>query len=208
MVPSHSAPVTASGTGAAKTTSMTMKNPNDPSWCYDSWACGAGSAPGSGSSGVGGNNNGDQVALQRPAPAMPCRGSDSVGITLDDQLPFGSTGTNNDVNNIFYLYEGATISANGIPGGQLLVGWIAVTANNYFVVSNGKDANLVHNLAQQVPVLGQLWNAVNNSTTAVISPPLNAAQINQVFQDYPVNSKTGSGSAPCFTNPLPQSQWT
>jgi hypothetical protein len=137
------------------------------------------------------------------------RGSDSVGIALDYQLPFGSTGTSNDVNNIFYLYEGATISGNGIPGGEILVGWIAVTANGYFVVSNGRDGNLVHNIIQQVPVLGQTWNAIDNTMTNVVSPPLTGAQINQVFQSYPVNStRPGNGSASCFTNPLPASQWT
>ncbi len=139
---------------------------------------------------------------------MPCRGSDSIGVTLDDNLPLGSTGKPNDVNNMFYLYEGATISANGIIGGQVLVGWIAVTQNNYFVISNGRDANMVHNLAAQIPGLGQIWNTVANTTTGTISPPLTGPQINQVFADYPFGSKSGSGSGSCFTNALPVSQWT
>jgi len=66
---------------------------------------------------------------------------------------------------------------------------------------------MIHNLAQQIPVLGQVWNTVSNTTTAAISP-LNGAQINQVFSDYPPNAKSGNGSAPCFTSPLPSSQWT
>ena len=148
------------------------------------------------------------VALLPPAPGLPCWGSDQAGLVLDNQLPLGSTGKNNDVNNIYYLYEPSTLSGSGFVGGRVVVGWIAVTANNYFIISNGKDGNLIHNLAQQVPILGQIWNAVNNTQGMSISPPLTGTQINQVFQAYPVNAKTGNGSATCFTNPLPASQWT
>jgi hypothetical protein len=68
-----------------------------------------------------------QLALQPPDSGKPCRGSDAFGITLNDQLPLGSTGKANDINNIYYLYEGATFSGPGLGGGQILVGWIAVT---------------------------------------------------------------------------------
>lgn len=140
--------------GGARTPSFVNANPSPPDnggGCLDAFTCGAGTTPGGGGGGGGGTGtNGNQVAVQRPAPGLPCRGSDSVGVSLNDQLPFGSTGKNNDVNNIFYLYEGATMSGNGILGGQVLVGWIAMTPTNYFVISNGKDGNFVHNIIAQL----------------------------------------------------------
>ncbi len=148
-----------------------------------------------------------EVAVQNPASGAPCRGSDAFGITLNDQLPLGSVGKANDINNIYFIYEHATLSANGMIGGQQLVGWIAVTQNNMFVISNGRDGNLVHNIAANVPGLGNVWNAVANTTAGAISPPLSPTQANALFAMYPMFGKTGNGSAPCFTGPLPQSQW-
>lgn len=200
------------GSSNARKPSFSQVNPSPPDnggGCIDAWSCGSGTTPGGGGSGgSGGTGDGTQVTLLKPAPGLPCRGSDSVGIVLDDQLPFGSAGTSNDVNNIYYLYEGAQMSANGVLGGEIVVGWVATTANGYFVVSNGKDANLVRNIIAQIPVIGQSWAAVNNSLTGVVSPSLTGSQINQVFSTYPVNGKSGNGSASCFTNPLPASQWT
>lgn len=180
----------------------------DPNGCIDAFTCGAGSDPTTGGGGTGSGTGGTVVAVQTPAPGAPCRGSDSAGVTLDDQLPLGSTGTQNDVINMSYLYEPSTLSGNGQVGGQVIVGWIAMTPTNYFIISNGRDGNMVHNLAQQIPVLGQVWNTVANTQAMAISPSLNAAQVGQIFKDYPANAKSGNGSAPCFTGALPQSQWT
>lgn len=119
----------------------------------------------------------------------------------------GSTGKENDVNNIYYLYEGATLSGPGIPGGGTLVGWIAVTQKSWFIVSNGKDGNLVHNIAANVPGLSNIWAALNNTQTGAISPPLTQSEMAAIFKMYPWNAKTGNGSAACFTGPLPQTQW-
>src|SRR5581483_3069 len=132
-----------------------------------------------------------------------------ISIPSTTRSPIGSTGKNNDINNILYLYEGATVSANGIPGGSVIVGWVATTAGGqYYVVSNGRDANLAHNLASQIPVLGQLWAAVNNSQAFTISPSLNGTQASQLFSQYPVGAKSGNGAGQCFTGPLSTSQLT
>jgi hypothetical protein len=148
------------------------------------------------------------IAKLVPAPGAPCAGSDSAGIVLDSQLPLGSEGKTNDVTNIYQLWEPATIGANGIPGGNEVVGWVAQTPSNYFVISNGRDPSLPHNLAQQVPVLGQVWTAAANSQADVISPPLTASQANSVFLSYPNDNTKGNGSQSCFTTGLPETQWT
>lgn len=148
-----------------------------------------------------------QLAVQPPESGKPCRGSDAFGITLNDVLPLGSTGKANDINNIYYLYEGAAFSGPGLGGGQVLVGWIAVTQNNWFIISNGRDGNFIHNIVMNLPVLGSAWAAINNTQTGAISPPLTTDQMAAIFKLYPWNGKNGNGTGACFSGPLPQTQW-
>jgi hypothetical protein len=198
---------------------------------------GAGNGGGGGSGSLGGSDPGGGsggstgpiipplaaylLATLPPANGAVC-GSPVASLPLGSNLPLGSTGKSTDVVQEWYLYEPSTLNPNPtanptatLQSGQTIVGFIYETAGNptasqpgqYFVQSTGADPNFVTSLVSTLPVLGNLLNGINNSTTGAFSQPLTAAQANAILAKYPPKGK-GLGSGPCFSAPLPSSQWT
>ncbi|MEA2718689.1 MAG: hypothetical protein QOJ39_553 [Candidatus Eremiobacteraeota bacterium] len=155
-----------------------------------------------------------------PATAGAICGSPVPSLPLGSNLPLGSTGKSTDVVQVYYLYEPSTLNPNPaarpaatLQSGQTIVGFVYVTAGvppntpgKYFVQSTGADPDFVTNLVSAIPAIGALLSAINVSTTGAFSQALTAAQANGIFVEYPLKG-SGTGSGPCFTTPLPQSQW-
>ena len=155
------------------------------------------------------------LATVPPAPGAVC-GSPVQSLPLGSNLPLGSTGKSTDVVQVWYLYEPSNLNpnptGNPLQGGQLIVGFIYVTAGSppnpgqYFVQSTGANPSFVLNLINGVPGIGPALSAIQSSTAGAFSQPLNGTQANAIFGKYPPKGKS-NGSGPCFSSPLPPTQW-
>jgi len=164
---------------------------------------------------LGGGGTG--LAILPATPGQTCvygAGIPSTGLGADIPPPAGDT-ADTDIINIYALYEPATGSVNpAAPGGwvfgnaEAIVGYLYVTVSGqYFFQSNGVDPNLITNILASLPG-GSALNAASNGAYV---GPLSSTQVNTFFKLYPIRgnqSTSGKGSLPCFTTPLPKSQWT
>ena len=112
------------------------------------------------------------------------------GYPLGSQVPLGSSGNANAVNNIIYLYQSSA-------GYQNVVGFLLMTPSGYYGVSNSVDPSF-----WSVIFATGLFPNLNtdNLTPFAVSGSLSADQVNSILKMYPSGGSGARGSGPCFSS--------